>query len=333
MNQASTTVVIDLEIPTAVSSYTPPTDLSTGDINSLIETWLERLLPSADTQPQTLHRAMRYAVFSGGKRLRPQLLLRTVYACSTQPTALAVRAACAIELIHTASLIHDDLPCFDDAAERRGRPALHIVFGEPMAVLVGDALLALAFEILADVSPQMAPQALRLLRLLGKMTGSRSGIIGGQSLEQSDMAGIAGFSPELIERYHQMKTATLFQMATEAAALAAGIEDSAPWATVGRLIGRFHQLADDWIDVYGQAVAAGKPIGQDAARCRPNIVHTRGAADVAAQIRTLHAEIRVLVTRLAVFPWRLLEFLDTLDAHLLRAVGIPSTELLSASPE
>src|ERR1700712_2921658 len=155
---------------------------------------------------------MRYAVFSGGKRLRPQLLLQVAYACGAQPAELelALRAACSVELIHAASLVHDDLPCFDDAAERRGQPTVHARFGESMAVLVGDALMAQAFEILADTPPPLSHPGLPLGRPLCRASGSSSGIIGGQSLEHDGPDRTPGamprFPPELIERYHAMKT-------------------------------------------------------------------------------------------------------------------------------
>src|SRR3982751_2329943 len=111
--------------------------LSPSSTIALLDTWLERLLPSAATVPESLHRAMRYAVFSGGRRLRPQFLLQVAQACGAgkPELVLALRAACAVELVHTGSLVHDDLPCFADATERRGRPTVHVGFGEPMAVL------------------------------------------------------------------------------------------------------------------------------------------------------------------------------------------------------
>src|SRR4051794_32382232 len=131
---------------------------SPSSLVMLLEESLEQALPLEEEHPKLLHRGMRYAVFAGGKRLRGQLLLQVAQACgATEPAwKLALRMACAIELLHAASLVHDDLPCFDDAKERRGRPSVHLKFGEAMAVLVGDALLSQAFELLADAPPELS---------------------------------------------------------------------------------------------------------------------------------------------------------------------------------
>ncbi len=297
---------------------------------ALIEAWLDRLLPPADASPEPLHRAMRYAVFSGGKRLRPQLLLQVAQACGIEQheLELALRAACAVEFVHIASLVHDDLPCFDDAATRRGRPTVHVLFGEAMAVLVGDALLAHGVEVLASAPRAFEKRALRLVRLLVGATGSRSGLIGGQGLEQvaahSSTGGEAWCSPELIERYHGMKTGVLFGMAAEAAAVAAGSAKAAAWAAVGQLFGRGYQLAHDLTFVRGQAAAkqlaaAGPALGP------PNAVLTRGEQAVMAEMAAVLAELRRRAAALSADPATLLAFVDGLHENLLHSTGGPPT--------
>ena len=287
-----------------------------GSIDALVEHWLERTLPAADAHPQALHRAMRYAVFSGGKRLRPQLLLQVAYACGAQPAELelALRAACAVELIHAASLVHDDLPCFDDAAARRGQPTVHARFGESMAVLVGDALMSQAFEILADTPLPLSHRALRLVRMLCQATGSSSGIIGGQSLEHNGPDRVHGatplFSPELIERYHAMKTGALFRLATESAAVATGAADPAGWAMVGDLVGMGYQLADDLLEVRGRTAELG----------RPSTILIRSESELKTQMKALLPELRARILSLAVAPGPLLTFLDGVHGQFLRSL-------------
>ena len=303
----------DFRAPIAVETAVTP-----SAIDSLVEQWLARALPAADAQPQALHRAMRYAVFSGGKRLRPQLLLQVAYACGAQPAELelAVRAACAVELIHAASLVHDDLPCFDDAVERRGQPTVYARFGESMAVLVGDALMSQAFEILADTPLLLSHRALRLVRLLCRATGSASGIIGGQSLEHDGLTSSPGalpqFSPELIERYHAMKTGALFRLATESAAVATGATNPTAWAAVGDLVGMGYQLADDLLEVRGRTAALG----------RPTALLSRSEAALKNQMQALLPELRARILSLAVAPAPLLAFLDGVHGQFLRSLDI-----------
>jgi geranylgeranyl diphosphate synthase type II len=257
---------------------------------------------------------MRYAVFSGGKRLRPQLLLQVAQACGIKPAQLelALRAACAVELVHSASLVHDDLPCFDDARERRGRPTVHVLFGESMAVLVGDALLAQGIEILSAAPRAQAARALLLIRLLVRATSSTSGLIGGQSLEQQGVGGCAGSpgAPDLIERYHIMKTAVLFEMAAESAAVAAGSSKVAAWAAFGQLFGRFYQIAHDLIAARGRAAAVQRTVaGEDAAW---------------AQLGTMLAELQKRGAQIAAAPEPMMAFLSDLCEQLLRATGLPA---------
>ncbi len=281
----------------------------------LVEAQLDRVMPQAALEPEQLHRAMRHAVFSGGKRIRPQLLLTVFNACRPRRREregdLALQAACAIELIHTASLVHDDLPTFDDASERRGRPTVHTLFGEPIALLVGDALLARAFEMMAETPPGLATRALRIVRLLGLRTGSRHGIIGGQSLED-----LAWPERQLVARYHEMKTGSLFQLAAEAGAAAAGVTDTSGWCRVGQNIGLAYQLADDLYDVYGKKAIEGKPVGRDAALGRPNAALLDGAEATKERLRELLREASREANRLAVDPAPVRAMFRELEARI-----------------
>lgn len=280
---------------------------------TLVEVGLERFLPPAEKLPEVLHRAMRHAVFSGGRRLRPQFLLQVAQACGARPKemALALRAACAVELVHTASLVHDDLPCFDDATERRGCPTVHARFGEPIAVLVGDALLTHGFGVLASAPRGLAPRALQLVQLLSRATDSSTGLTGGQSLELQVVKGAADFdSPEFIERYHGMKTGVLFAVAAEMAAIAAGSVNTAAWAVVGQLFGKCYQLAHGLIGLRGTAGAAREAVEPKAALGAPSEVLCCSEEAVRAQLDALLEKIRARVLELAVAPELLLAFLN-----------------------
>lgn len=292
-----------------------------GSTLDAVEAGLDRFLPPLNTAPEPLHRAMRYAVFSGGKRLRPQLLLQVAQACGIEPPEqeLALRAACAVELLHIASLVHDDLPCFDDASERRGRATVHVLFGEATAVLVGDALLAHGFDVLANVPRPMAARALRLVRLLVGATASYSGLIGGQGMEQAQSTGGAGAwsSPEIIERYHRMKTGVLFGVAAEAAAVAAGATKTAGWSELGYLFGRWYQLGHDFLETRKRAALrakshAAKGAGHAAPLGPPNMVLARGEASVIKELETILAELQQRVQALTTTPEPMLAFLSAL---------------------
>lgn len=293
----------------------------------LLEERLQALLPDSDTAPQVLHRAMRHAVFPGGKRLRPRLLLRVSAACAADEAEmdLAMRAACAVELVHSASLVHDDLPCFDDASVRRGRPTVHKFYGEPLAVLTGDALLTLAFEVLADTPPRLARRALRIVRLLGQATGSREGIIGGQSLEQGapdvskkGLANAVPVPPDLLGRYHAMKTAALFRLAAEAGATAAGATDFSAWGEVGQYLGLAYQLADDLCDAYGSASIAGKPVHRDADLGRPNAALLIGESYSRTRLNALIDQALQRTRALAAEPNPLVQLIEELSSYFNR---------------
>ncbi len=232
-----------------------------------IETALERqfTLAQGPHAPPRLLAAMRHAVFPGGARIRPQLCLAVAAACGEDSPALSEAAAVAIELLHCASLAHDDLPCFDDADLRRGQPTVHKAWGEPLALLAGDALIVAAFEALADAAtrctPQQAARLPALLATVARATGAREGIVGGQAWECEPRVDLG--------RYQQAKTGALFVASTCAGALAAG-RPAEPWRRLGECLGEAYQVADDIRDVLGDALLLGKPVGQDAHHQRPS---------------------------------------------------------------
>ncbi|WP_250625525.1 polyprenyl synthetase family protein [Pinirhizobacter soli] len=237
---------------------------------------LAQALPAEHQPPVELHRAMRYAVLGGGKRLRPLLVYAAGIALGANLDALDA-AACAVEFIHAYSLVHDDLPAMDDDALRRGRPTCHIVFGEAMAILAGDALQALAFEILADAADiDDAETRLRMLQVLGRACGAE-GMAGGQAF---DLAAV-GHRLDLaeLERMHDYKTGALIRASVMLGALASGCRDSATLDALdrfGRAVGLAFQVRDDILDVEGDAAVIGKTQGKDAAADKPTFVSIIG---------------------------------------------------------
>jgi geranylgeranyl diphosphate synthase type II len=202
-------------------------------------------------------------------------------ACGDDQPALSSAIAAGIELMHCASLIHDDLPCFDDARMRRGRPALHLAFGEPLALLSGDALIVLAFDTLARAAPA-APQRLpALVRALSGASGMPRGIVAGQAWE---------CEPEVVlTDYQQCKTGALFALATYAGAVAAGGDGDA-WRTLGKRVGAAYQIADDVRDATATVREVGKDVGRDAALGRPNAVHVYGLKGALGRLEQLLEE-------------------------------------------
>jgi len=238
-----------------------------------LEAGLERILPSATARPARLHEAMRYSVFAGGKRLRPALCIAACEACGGKVEE-ALEAACALELLHTYTLIHDDLPAMDDDTLRRGKPTCHIAFDEATAILAGDALLTLAFEVLARHPQGSAPAA-----ELARAAGSR-GVIGGQA---EDLAA-EGQVPDagLVEYIHRHKTAALIRAACVTGGLCAGAEDKqlAALAAYGEHLGLAFQITDDLLDESSTPEKLGKNIGSDPKRGKMTwpAVHGREAS-------------------------------------------------------
>jgi farnesyl diphosphate synthase len=251
------------------------------------ETALERWLPSAHTAPARLHEAMRYSVLGGGKRMRPLLCHAAGEALGADPQQVDV-AACAVEMIHTYSLVHDDLPCMDDDVLRRGRPTCHVEFDEATALLVGDALQTLAFQLLAELPATAdAPRQLRMLTLLATASGSR-GMAGGQAIDLAAVGMALGV--EELEFMHIHKTGALIRAAVLLGAHA-GSADEATLDALGHFANRaglLFQVVDDILDAEGSTVTLGKTAGKDAAQDKPTYVSMLGvtrAKELAARLR------------------------------------------------
>ena len=230
-----------------------------------LEAALDHHLPAADAYPPTLSEAMRYSVFAGGKRVRPILLLAAAAAVGGDGEAV-LPAACALEFVHTYSLIHDDLPAMDDDDYRRGQPTSHKVFGEAVAILAGDALLTYAFEVMAGPDLTSSVCARRVAGshayCLARAAGF-SGMVGGQVV---DMASEGREAPlDVLEYIHRHKTAALLAAAVTIGGLLGGgsAKQVAALERYGRAIGLAFQIADDVLDVEGDSAALGKQIGQD----------------------------------------------------------------------
>ncbi len=228
----------------------------------LVDAELDRLVPPESTAPETIHRAMRYSLFAGGKRIRPILCLEAAHAVSD--CAPGVEAcACSLELIHTYSLIHDDLPALDNDDYRRGKLTNHKVFGDAMAILAGDALLTLAFQVLAQLATDPDRRA-RLVAELATASGTVGGMIGGQV---ADLEG-EGKRPDaaLLETIHRAKTGALLRASLRLGAIYAGADERQYTALsrYGEHVGLAFQIVDDILDVEESSESLGKTAGKDA---------------------------------------------------------------------
>ncbi len=231
---------------------------------SRVEAQLNCLLPAEDVAPATIHRAMRYSIFAGGKRIRPLLCLEAARACGAEDDgACALNAACALEALHTYTLIHDDLPCMDNDDLRRGRPTSHKVFGEGIAVLAGDALLTEAFAMLAQTPANERYGVADYVAELAYQTGSRQ-LVGGQVL---DLEGEGReLSLEELRAIHHGKTSALLMASVRLGGMAAGCtpEQLEALTTFGRDLGLAFQIIDDILDVTSTPEVLGKSVGKDA---------------------------------------------------------------------
>ncbi len=231
--------------------------------------------------PPRLAAAVRHAVFPRGARIRPRLCLAVANACGEDNPALAEAAGASLELLHCASLVHDDLPCFDDASVRRGKPSVHKAFGEPLAVLAGDAMIVMAFQTLAREFVAAPDRLAPVMLIVSRAVGMPTGIVAGQAWE---------CEPDcVLEDYHRQKTGALFVAATLAGAAATGA-DLAPWQRLGDLIGASYQVADDIRDLVADAEELGKPVGQDALLGRPSAVAQLGLAGAIQRLEQLVRE-------------------------------------------
>ncbi|MDD5544016.1 MAG: polyprenyl synthetase family protein [Acidobacteriia bacterium] len=229
-----------------------------------IEEALDRLLPSNETIPQSIHRAMRYSVFAGGKRLRPTLCLEAAAAVGASEGEV-IPVACAVEMIHTYSLIHDDLPALDNDDLRRGRPTVHKQFGEAVAILAGDALLTRAFQVLGslDGGGEILNRRIHALREIGDAVGTVEGMIGGQVVDiESEGKEIPA---ELLHYIHSSKTGALIRASVRAGAFMgeAAPHELSALTEYGSKIGLAFQITDDILDVVSSAEQLGKTPGKD----------------------------------------------------------------------
>lgn len=271
--------------------------------------------------PPLLAQALRYAVFPGGARIRPQLCCGVFSACGGSHSGLAVAAAASAELFHCASLVQDDLPCFDDALMRRGRPALHRVFGEAQAVLAGDALIILASDLVLATETDSIKLRTAIQRRLLKAVGAQSGLVAGQAWESESQIDLG--------HYHSCKTISLFETAAYCGARA-GNGDEQLWSRLGRHFGAAYQIADDILDVAGAAHSMGKPVGQDRRALRPNFAQAKGLDHALDELHRLLTELEAMVPECAGRDF-FLQWLREVCSRILERLGAgESRDLLGA---
>ena len=255
------------------------------------ESALGRFLPAGDSIPPRLHQAMRYATLGGGKRVRPLLAFAAGELTGAAPEALDV-VGCAVEMIHAYSLVHDDLPCMDDDVLRRGRPTCHIEYDEPTALLVGDSLQTMAFELLASQAIGEPKQQLEMITLLAHASGSR-GMAGGQAIDLASV-GQPLTQPEL-ELMHALKTGALIRAAVLLGALAGrpmSADERSGLDRFAKRAGLLFQVVDDILDCTASTATLGKTAGKDEAADKPTYVALLGLERARAYADELRAEAR-----------------------------------------
>ena len=251
---------------------------------------LAAALPDPESNPQRLHAAMRHAVLLGGKRMRPLLVYASGAVFGADDGVLDAPAA-AVELIHAYSLVHDDLPAMDDDALRRGQPTVHVAFDEATAILAGDALQSLAFEVLAGTRVNDAVRV-ALLRTLALASGA-AGMCGGQALDLAATGNGAALSVDDLERLHMMKTGVLIRAAVRMGGLSGGA-DSAAMKSLDRYasaLGLAFQIRDDLLDIEGDSATLGKTAGKDAAQDKATFPALIGMDASRARLRQLTAQM------------------------------------------
>lgn len=257
-------------------------------IQARTETALDRFLPAAAVAPPRLHEAMRYAVLEGGKRVRP-LLCHAAGALSGASSSALDAAACAVELIHAYSLVHDDMPCMDDDVLRRGKPTVHVQFDEATALLVGDSLQPLAFLLLSEHCDVAADTRMRMVSQLAVAAGSR-GMAGGQAIDLASVGIPLGVAE--LEFMHIHKTGALIRCAVRLGAACGqlDVDAQARLDHYAGTVGLLFQVVDDVLDCEASTEALGKTAGKDAAANKPTYVSTLGLVRARERARELHAE-------------------------------------------
>jgi len=253
-----------------------------------VDAALARLLPPPEQPPASIHQAMRHSVFAGGKRLRPNLCMeaaRMLAASGDYPEGVADLGA-ALEMLHTYSLIHDDLPALDNDDLRRGKPTCHVVFGEAIAILTGDALQTQAYEVLAAL-PCDPARLVRIIHLIAQATGTVDGMIGGQVMDIESEAHAP--TPELVQAIHRAKTGALFRVSIVSGGIYGGAteEDIARLTSFGRDAGLAFQIIDDVLDVTQESSHLGKTAGKDVASVKATWPAVYGIDESLRQARSL----------------------------------------------
>ncbi|OON64377.1 geranyl transferase [Massilia sp. KIM] len=279
------------------------------EVQAEVEGALDAFLPEAGAVPRKLHEAMRYTALGGGKRVRPLLAYASGALFGAERRALA-RVAAAVEMIHVYSLVHDDMPCMDDDALRRGKPTVHVAYDEATALLVGDALQAQAFQVLAEADSLPPARLVGMLRLLAEAAGS-SGMCGGQAIDL-DSVGLA-LTREELERMHQLKTGAMLRVSVILGALAG--RDLAPreleaLATYSKAIGLAFQVVDDVLDATADSATLGKTAGKDAADNKPTYVSILGLEPSRALAEQLRREAHEALAPFGEQALRLRELAD-----------------------
>jgi farnesyl diphosphate synthase len=278
-------------------------------VQARTEEALDAFLPPADLVPAKLHEAMRYTVLGGGKRVRPLLAFASGELFGADADAVA-RAACAAEMIHAYSLVHDDMPCMDDDALRRGKPTVHVAYDEATALLVGDALQAQAFEVLAGSTGVAPARLVTMLRLLAEAAGA-GGMCGGQAIDL-DSVGLS-LSLEQLERMHQLKTGAMLRVSVLLGALAGRELDAAELRALteyARAIGLAFQVVDDVLDATEDSATLGKTAGKDAAANKPTYVSILGLAPSKALAEQLRRQAHEALAPFGEQALRLRELAD-----------------------
>ena len=283
-------------------------------IQARVETVLERCLPKPDVVPTRLHAGMRYAVLGAGKRVRPLLVHAAAEAWAGRPDAETQArldvAACAVELIHAYSLVHDDLPCMDDDVLRRGKPTVHVEFDQATALLVGDALQSLAFQLLGDSRLAEPENQVEMVKVLAGAAGSR-GMAGGQAIDLASV-GKSLALPEL-EFMHILKTGALIRASVALGARVAGArtaEDLRGLDRYARCMGLAFQVVDDALDAEGTTASLGKTAGKDAADDKPTYVKALGLSESRALAQELRSQAREAIAGFGEKGVRLLDLAD-----------------------